>query len=115
MSGVLFLLPALSKSRMSRLGKAVWIFQAFISILADYFMVGIVSHAHGIDRYWAVLNCFRVLYVGFNAKLWRHVAMAPIPLGIHLLARIAKQEEVSARSKATTHQKMLVVLQQRYL
>ncbi|GMH55529.1 hypothetical protein TrST_g6460 [Triparma strigata] len=92
LSGVLFVLPAFSDNRMTKLGKFFWFLQAALSILADYVFIGRAHPIHGIDRYSATINCFRVLSVGYNASLYRHVYLAIVPLGIHLLARIAKQE-----------------------
>lgn len=92
LTGTFFVIPAFSDNRMAKLGKFFWFLQAVLSILADYVYIGVAHPIHGIDRYSATINCFRVLAVGFKARLHGHVYMAVVPLGIHLLARIAKQE-----------------------
>jgi hypothetical protein len=97
LSGLMYALPLLSHNRMTVLGKLSWVLQAVLSILADYTYIGHSSPIHGIDRYLATFNCFRVIAVGVDAKLWLHVVLAPIPLAFHLFARIAKVDMNEAK------------------
>lgn len=113
LTGLLYALPLLSHNRMTSLGKLSWLLQALLSVLADYSYIGHSHPIHGIDRYLATFNCFRVLGVGVDAKLWLHVVLAPIPLGCHLLARIAKvdmNESVEGTPEFERHRQLWITM-----
>ena len=64
--------------------------------MADYYFIGVDSPFHGIDRYFAMISFFQVFATSFEtgkSNGGSSIAKAIIPLGFHLLARVAKHEE----------------------
>jgi hypothetical protein len=80
-SGILYALPALVCSNNHPLECVIWIVQAVLSVLADYFHVHHDSLWHGVDRIFATFNLI--------ATILRAVAMLNariLPCGILLAA-----------------------------
>ena len=61
LSGALFALPAACTPDPAE--QALWIFQAVVSVLADYVYIGGPSPAHGIDRVLASFNFLRLAFL----------------------------------------------------
>jgi hypothetical protein len=90
LSGILYLLPALTRGRMSFFGRMAWVVQALLSMGADYFFMGLGHPVHGFDRFFAVANAIRVLAFDFSVP--HKVLGCLVPFGSHLLARVSKKE-----------------------
>ncbi|GMI39793.1 hypothetical protein TrCOL_g3687 [Triparma columacea] len=94
LSGILYILPVFSNSRrMTPLGKSVWFAQAVLSCLADFVFIGLSHPVHGIDRHFATLNCLFLLAIGAKSGMSSYLVTSVVPLGVHLAARIAQQDE----------------------
>ena len=66
-SGILFALPAIIDYPIY---KSIWITQAIVSVLADYFYIDRKHCIHGIDRIFANINLIRILYIIFTFNGW---------------------------------------------
>ena len=61
LSGALFALPAACTPDPAE--QALWVFQAVVSVLADYVYIGGPSPAHGVDRVLASFNFLRLAFL----------------------------------------------------
>jgi hypothetical protein len=89
-SGILYALPALVCP--NQVERAVWILQACLSVLADYFHIHHDSIWHGIDRYFAIFNSIFIVYRACDRLNWPVILLAIPPVGCYVTANRAKNQ-----------------------
>jgi len=90
-SGVLYCLPALF-CKSNRVEQCIWLAQALLSIMADYVYVGRNSWIHGIDRIFATVNTFAVIFrAAFGLKIIT-MTIGIIPISSFILANRSKHQ-----------------------
>jgi len=97
MTGILYAAPAFIKTKnpgvLRPFGKCLWVMQGIFSILADYYYIGQTSIVHGIDRFLAVMNFFRLINLLVGRSAYKHAIIGVLPLGCHFISRRAKLEK----------------------
>ena len=98
--GVLFALPAACTPDPAE--QALWVFQALVSVLADYVYIGGPSPAHGVDRVLASFNFLRLAFL-LSQQAPELFALGLVPAALFVYAQRAKDldrpEDRAARAR----------------
>jgi hypothetical protein len=89
-SGILYALPALVCSSNHPLECVMWIVQAILSVLADYFHIHHDSMWHGVDRFFATFNLIATIVRAGTRLNSRVLPFAILPVGCYVAANRAK-------------------------
>ena len=87
LSGALFALPAACTPDPAE--QALWVFQAVVSVLADYVYIGGPSPAHGIDRVLASFNFLRLAFL-LSQQAPELFALGLVPAALFVYAQRMK-------------------------
>ena len=88
LSGALFALPAACTPDPAE--QALWIFQAVVSVLADYVYIGGPSPAHGVDRVLASFNFLRLAFLLSQQQAPELFALGLVPAALFVYAQRMK-------------------------
>jgi hypothetical protein len=87
LSGALFALPAACTPDPAE--QALWVFQALVSVLADYVYIGGPSPAHGVDRVLASFNFLRLAFL-LSQEAPELFALGLVPAALFVYAQRMK-------------------------